>query len=597
MRNSKIYRKKIFNTAKLAKFPNGRRAILLKFTPDKRTIYNIKTILGYEYYGDGSWSVPVSIESIERLANFKFMIDEKLLDVYRRMKYRKIEPIFPDGLKKKLLDFQGTGVGFLDLHDGNGIIGDEQGLGKTVQGLGYLQYRMDLRPAVIICTKSTKLNWEYEAKQWLSKCKVQVLSGKPQEIKCKDIVIVNYDILANNGTKVKTEDGEAWWETPLTGWIDYIIRLNPKIIITDEIQKYKNDKAQRSQAVIRIARSVPHLIQMSGTPIENRPMEAFNALNLANPRLFPNRFKFGHQFCGAKNNGFGWDFSGHSNEDKLHLLLQQVMIRRLKSEVLKELPPKRFSYVPLELETTKEYKEAENDFIQYVRRKAKAKFDESVQSVRKVLKSNLNKEYTRLLEEEKQEFVDEVVYRTKSAEELIQTGVLLRIAAQAKLNNALEWIDDFLETGEKLVIFARHKAIVSAIMNRYKKIATKIDGSTSETARQQAIVDFQTKSKYQVIVITEAAAEGITLTAAHNIAIVELPLVPGRLDQIVDRLHRIGQLKNVIVHYLLAENTIEMKFAKMLDDKRKVISSVVDGKRVDEEQLIMELINEYAEVT
>jgi len=584
--------KSFFKTAKLAKFENGDFAVLLKFPFDRFTINQIKTIPGNKMYPDKSCACPLTLLSIKSLIKFQFKLDERLIDFYHKSLQNEIVPIFPKGFKLTLRDFQAVGVGFAEKTNGCFMNCDSMGLGKTIQTLAYLQLHPELRPAVIVCTVSTKLNWEIEAKRALSKCKVQVLSGKPHSNLIDDILIINYDILANETEETEVRGDIFTVEKPFTGWIDHLLQITPKIIIADECHKIKNEKAGRTQAFLKF-KNVPHRIGLTGTPIENRVSEFFNILNFIAPQIFPNKWKFQMRYCGPKNNGFGMEFKGSSNEAELHEKLQTVMIRRLKSDVLKELPEKMFSFVPLEMSDEKEYRKAENNFIEFVEEQAKLKFDKNVSSIKKQLKNSLGIDYETLLAEEREAFVNSKVETASSYESLMQTGILLRFAAKAKLKNAIAWIDDFLESDEKLVVFARHTPIVDEIFNKYKKFAVKIVGSTSVKARQKAIDEFQNNKKIRVIIISEAAAEGITLTAACNIAIVELPLFPGKLDQIIDRLHRIGQLRNVIVHYLLAVGTIEEIFAKLIDDKRKLIDKVVDYKETKDEKLILELMKDF----
>lgn len=582
MKKSPVIQKK----AILARYEGGDTAIILRFDhSDKETLSQIKTLPGITYYKrEMMWVCDVSLKALDKLIYFKFKLDEKLLKLLKEATEKRITPIQPETLNFDLLPFQKIGCGFLHLKDGNALLADDQGLGKTVQALAYLELHPEVRPAVIVCTKSLKLNWQTEAEKWLSECDVEVLSGKPRKIDCEDIIIVGYNVLANETVK----EGDVTYEIKGTGWIDYLMELQPAILILDECQKIKNPDAQRTIAAMRLGKDVGRNLCISGTPIENNPIEIFNALSLIDPKQFNNRFMFGKRYCGAKNNGFGWEFKGHSNEQELFKRLQSVMIRRLKQDVLKDLPDKRFSIVPLELDNDREYRQAENDFLEYIANKARNKFDAEA----KQFTSKLGMKYNSFLDEERELYVEAAVGKAVSAEELIQIGILKRLASQGKLESAIEWIEDFLETGDKLVVFVHHKFMVKGLMDVFKKIAVKIDGSTSEKNRKLAIDGFQNNPKIQLIIITEAAAEGITLTAASNIAVLEFPWVPGKLDQVIDRIHRIGQKRNVIAHFLMARNSIELRFAEILDTKRKVISKVMDGVKADPEKLILELYDD-----
>ena len=168
------------------------------------------------------------------------------------------------------------------------------------------------------------------------------------------------------------------------------------------------------------------------------------------------------------------------------------------------------------------------------------------------------------------------------------------MAVEAKLPHAIEWIDDFLDTGEKLVVFCTHKFVVDALMKEFSKEAVKLDGRTSGPDRQLAVDKFQNEPETRLFVGNiQAAGVGITLTAASSVAFLELPWTSGSLRQAEDRVHRIGQKNAVNVYYLLAEYTIEEKIATLLDDKRKVLDSVLDGKETEDSSLIMDLIENY----
>jgi SWI/SNF-related matrix-associated actin-dependent regulator 1 of chromatin subfamily A len=163
-----------------------------------------------------------------------------------------------------------------------------------------------------------------------------------------------------------------------------------------------------------------------------------------------------------------------------------------------------------------------------------------------------------------------------------------------KRDFCFNWIDDVLESGEKLIVFAHHKAVIQDIMDRYKDIAVKIDGSVSEKDRDQAKTEFQTNDKIRLFVGNhKAAGEGITLTAAHLTVFVELSLIPTELQQAGDRNHRIGQTRAVFEYYLIADHTLESEIMEIIDDKRKDADAVLDGIVTSEKELLSELMQHY----
>ena len=322
----------------------------------------------------------------------------------------------------------------------------------------------------------------------------------------------------------------------------------------------KSSATRRTKAVKKLCKEVPHIIALSGTPIVNRPIEIYNTLQILDKNLFPNYLAFTRRYCNAHNNGFGIDVNGASHTDELHATLTgTVMLRRKKIDVLKELPDKIYSFVPLALDNTEEYREAEKDFIAYVRREKGI----------------------------------EAAQRIESVEALAKIEGLKQLAVKGKLKEAIEWIKNFLESDQKLVVFCTHKFVIDALMSQFQG-AVKIDGSVNMHDRQRSVDIFQHNPKCKLFVgNVQAAGVGLTLTASSNVAFLELAWSPSLHSQAEDRCHRIGQKDSVNVHFLLAQNTIEEKIAKMIDAKRKIVDSVLDGKETEQGNLLSEIMQSY----
>lgn len=531
------------NNEKKATLEKGQIKIMFPFDYD--TLATVKSIPGRRFQGDKypkHWTAPLSKEAAKILKDAKFEIDPEITKLLEDNTPKEIKAIEIPTFKRALFPYQKDGVAFIESRNGRALLGDEMGLGKTIQALAWLELHPEKRPAIIVCPAHLKINWAREAEAGLSKPNVEILQGKtPYQVK-KDIVIINYDILST--------------------WVEELQKLNPQVLVFDEGHYIKSNKAQRTKAVKKLAKKIPHVIALSGTPIVNRPMESWNILQVINKTIFPNYMEFARTYCDAKHNGFGWDFSGASNKEKLHqILTDTVMIRRKKADVLPELPDKLFSFIPMEMDNEKEYFKAEMNFIRFLK---DTKGEEAAQ-------------------------------KAGQAEHLVKIEALKQLAVKGKMKQAIQWIRDFLETnGNKLVVFAVHKVVVDALMEEFKDIAVKVDGSLSGTQRDELVQAFQNNPDVKLFVGNiQAAGTGLTLTAASAVAFLELPWTPGELVQAEDRCHRIGQKDTVNIYYLLADNTIEADIAILLDEKKKVLEAILDGKEVEETQLLTELMKKY----
>lgn len=522
------------------------KQVIIKFSYDRELVNQIKTIPGRRWNGqDKYWFCPVSLEAVEKLTSLGFELSTKLADWYKTLTTKIDNPNLGNpnleipGLRGGvLLDFQKTGISFIESRQGRAIIGDEMGLGKTIQALGWLQLHPEARPAIIICPASLKLNWAREAKKWMTAdTTIQILSGSPNHKNTiddtKNIIIINYDILKK--------------------WQEALLSTNPQTVIIDECHFCKNGKAQRTKAVKQLSKRVKHVIALSGTPIISRPVELYNAINMVDPSIFPSYWGYVHKYCGAKHTGWGWDFNGATNTDELHsTLTKTIMLRRLKKDVLKQLPAKIRSVVPLELN--------------------KAEYNRAIEELRVWVRNNPNNPATTMIEIEK----------------------LKQAAVRGKMKNAIQWIRDFIESGEKLVVFATHTETIETLMATFgTEKAVKIDGSVSQKDREIAVDRFQNNPGCRLFFgNTKAAGVGLTLTAASSTCFLELGWTPGEHDQAEDRVHRIGQTADSVnAYYLLAADTIEEDIARLLDKKRDVLSKVLDGRTVEKESLLTELLN------
>jgi len=520
------------------------RVIKIVFPFNYEMLEKVRTLPGRRYHKDLQvWSAPIYESTIRQLVTWGFTLDKRLSDFLERVSQRRGDMIAGNipGFLGQLYPFQKQGVAFIENNNGRVLIADEMGLGKTIQALAWLQMHPELRPAIVVCPASLKLNWQQEAFMWMSNPNIEILNGATPKVPRGSIIIINYDILQY--------------------WIGQLKCINPQVLIVDECHYIKNRKAHRTKALRSLGKGIPKIIGLSGTPIVNRPIEGFNIFNMISPDLFENYWKFAQRYCAPIHTGFGWNFSGATNIKELHdKLVGSIMLRRLKKDVLTELPEKTFSFVPIELDNQDIYNVAENNFLSFIEAMYGA----------------------------------EAAERASLAEQFTQVETLRQVAVQGKLESAISWIRNFLEIEDKLVVFAWHTSITNALVEAFGASAVKYDGSMTAKQKDEVKNRFQTDPDVHLFVGNiKAAGVGITLTASSNVAFLELPWTPGDLDQAADRCHRIGQKDNVTVYYLLAKGTIEERMAKIIDHKRKVLTAVHDGIEVEDSSLLAELIKSY----
>jgi len=523
-------------------------------------------------------TVPATVEMARKLTRLSvkhnLKIDPRVSSLFQAIPRVTKLPGFNFTLKP----YQAEGVAWLESQLGTGLLADEQGTGKTVTITAYA-HKNKLFPMCVVLPNTLKLNWRNEIIAMTgSQYRVNVVGHSysqrqtalraqrhPNVIYSKtptpgcDIYLVNYDILSAN--------------------VEALEELGLKLLVLDESHKIKNSDARRTQAFLRLAtgeveeklpggkrvsrkvgKPVPRVVLMSGTPMVNRPAELWTTVrSLASyvPQ-FSTWAKFAWRFCNPVYNGHGWNFSGSSNMSELHqLLTQNLMLRRLKQDVLKELPPKVYRVIPLEFERA-EYDRVERAF-QGLDWKG---------GLETMIQMGAN--------------------APKSDERIVAIQKLREVAALSKLGSTVEWIRDYTENGEKLVVFAHNRAVIDHIRGALEadqewggKVGV-IFGGVSNEERAEAVERFQQDSNTRVILVgITAGGFGLTLTAARAVAFVQTPWSPGEIQQCADRVHRIGQdADQVTIYNLVAENTIEELMADMLFSKGQVLDAGLDGGAV-----------------
>jgi len=449
------------------------------------------------------------------------------------------EPFTVAGLGGTLRPFQRAGVAYA-AKTKRCFIADEMGLGKTIQALALLEH-LHAYPALVVCPASLKLNWVREAIKWLPRERsIKTIAGTKRAASYEaDVLVVNYDILSNHK--------------------DALAKAGLKAVVFDEGHYLKNGRAVRSKAARSIAAHADIRLALTGTPVLNRPVELISQLSVLG-RLdeFGGFWPFAKRYCDAYQGPHGWDLSGASNLEELNTRLRETCyIRRNKADVLSELPAKQRSMVEVELSNLTEYRAAEADVIAWLRDNAS----------------------------------EEKAARATKAEQMVKIEVLKRLSAEGKIPAVVEWVENMLEAGEKLVLFAHHVDVQKALLERFDG-AAHVLGEDDGATRQRNVDRFQSDARCRLIVCSlKAAGVGITLTAASNVAFCELGWTPADHDQAEDRLHRIGQTDSVNCWYLVGKGTIDERIAKLIDEKRAVVDAATEGGEADGTSILGGLVS------
>jgi SNF2 family DNA or RNA helicase len=467
------------------------------------------------------------------------------------------------GFEVDLFPFQRAGVAYA-LRKKRVIIGDDMGLGKTLQALATLHIAKIDR-FIVISPASVKLNWKREIERALPKLSVQVLDGKTTIDLTANVIVINYD-------NVKKR-------------LPHLLKYDPAALIIDELHYLKNRKAQRTEAVATLCEDREWILGLTGTPIMNRPSELIAPLDmLGQIKNFGGWFNFAKRYCnaykrllpvrtksGARIMKEIWDFSGAAHLDELHSQLRSLcMVRRMKADVLKELPAKRRMQLPFEIDNRKEYAKAEQHLIDYVREIA-IRDDEFLADL-----ADAKPEMRQAMIAERQ---DEAAEKAERAEQLVQIEHLKQLAVAGMMESLREWITDYLETGEKLLVFTTHKAAQFDLLANFDNTA-RIIAEDSIEERQRYIEKFQNDPDCKLMVASlKAGGTGVDglQNVCSTVLFAELGWTPAEHQQAEDRLNRIGQKESVSVYYAIPEGTIAETIQTMLAEKQAVCEAVLDG--------------------
>ena len=520
-----------------------------------RAVNMVSKLIPRGWYGDKPYEIIVSDndENIKKLN----MIDERYpfeilaKSVWKRkiipfkikkQKVPKIEKLSKatpgKQFRGKLLEFQREGLDFLLKSSGHALLADEMGLGKTVQTLAYLSKEDHAYPVLIIAPLVTLTNWQREIEKFLKKkskngkiseikspSSVMIRHGKKNDIGQYDFYIINYELLHKR--------------------FDDIMNLNIRTIVCDEVQHLRSKTTQKYAAVKKLAakNGISYRIGLSGTPIYNRGSEIWSIVDILKPGLLGSFKEFCEYFCYVNDKGKAIVLENKRTSLR-NQLTTHVMLRRKKSDVLKEL-------------------------------KDKVRYPEVIAADEKFYKSELDKIWKKL--EQEQKYAETPFDKSASYHRAIESE--RQAAGLAKLPHVINFVNDIMEIDESVVVFCHHRAIHDLLHKALSKYEpSSIIGGQTDQFRQNEIDRFQNGQTKLMIAGLRAGNVGINLTTASYVIFAELDWSPAIHRQAEDRLHRIGQKNTVFAYYLVGNGTLDEHVADILVDKSYEIDSILDAK-------------------
>ena len=517
-------------------------------------IDKISTLSSKAWYGENEHEVIIE-DSTESIKQLKLMMDRFPLEILSKTIWqRKIvktyapKPTLPpikhklkraksgEQFRGKLMNFQKEGLDFLLKSSGNALLADEMGLGKTVQTLSYVSTEKQTFPVLVVAPLVTLKNWEREIEKFLKKKSrngriiesqspsvTSIRTGKSKELPKTDIYVINYELLLK-----RSEDIE---------------KVGIRTIVCDEVHNLRSKTTQKYKAVKKLAAlpTVNYRIGLSGTPIYNRGSEIWPIIDILKPGLLGSFKEFCEYFCYVNDKGKAIVLE-NKRASLRNELQKHVMLRRKKSDVLKELKDKvRYKEVIasdtdyyLE-ELDKIWKKLENE-----QKEAKTEFSKSAS-------------YHRAIQSERQ------------------------IAGVAKLPHVINFVKNIMEIEESVVVFCHHKVIHKLLHESLQEFSpVSIVGGQSDDTRQDQIDKFQKGESKLMIAGIRAGNVGINLTRAKYVIFAELDWSPAIHRQAEDRLHRIGQKNTVFAYYLIGNGTLDDHVASILVDKSYEIDAIMD---------------------
>lgn len=500
----------------------------------------------------GAWIVPATNKGKAELDQFSYFIkhfepviwgDQKAVKSDEDVAYTL--PDMPDldgdhGLKIEPYPYQLQGIA-RGLQLKRFINGDDMGLGKTLEAIATIN-KANAFPCLVICPNVVKINWQREWAKFTDK-KAMVLTDSVREswpffwqTGMNQVFIVNYESLRKYFVRRITKS-EKWTLKD----VEFHQTINLfKSVIIDESHKVKSTSTQQSKFCKGIASGKEYIILLTGTPVVNKPNDLVCQLGIMDRMIDFGGWKyFMSRYCSGPN--------GASNLKELNFMLwKNCFFRREKSKVLTQLPDKVRQVMSCDITNRKEYQDAERDLIDYLKRYKEAD--------------------------------DEKIQKSLKGEVMVRIGILKDITARGKLKEVIDFVKDFRENGKKIILFCNLHEIVDRLLAAFPS-AVCVTGRQNMEEKQASVDAFQKNPKTDVIICSiKAASAGITLTAASDVAFIELPWTYAECDQAESRAHRIGQKDSVNCYYLLGRRTIDQKLYRIIEEKKHISNAILGAE-------------------
>ena len=521
-----------------------------------RAVMMASKIISQLWYGDGP-NEAIIPDNANNVKQIKWILDRYPMEVLsksvwqnkaptkfvKKITHTKIEKLSKatpgKQFRGKLLDFQKEGLDFLLKSSGNALLADDMGLGKTVQTLAYVASEKQSMPVLVIAPLVTLTNWQREIERFMKKksrngrimengnpTSTMIRTGKKEDLGNFDFYIINYELLHKR--------------------LGDLLNLNIRTLVCDEVQHLRSKTTQKYTAIKKLAalKSINYRVGLSGTPIYNHGSEIWSIVDILKPGLLGNFKEFCEYFCYLDERGKAIVLE--NKRTSLHEELKKhVMIRRKKSDVLKDL-------------------------------KDKVRYKEIIAADETYYKNQLDQIWHKHEEELKN--AETEFYKSASYQRAIQSE--RQAAGIAKLPRVIDFVKNIMEIEESVVVFCHHKSIHKLLHESLHEFSpVSIIGGQTDKARQDSIDRFQNGDTKLMIAGLRAGNLGINLTRAKYVIFAELDWSPAYHYQAEDRLHRIGQKNTVFAYYLIGSGTLDDHVADILVDKSYEIDAIMDQKQ------------------